>query len=106
MEALVRAALREGAAPGIAAGLEGEDASHVGLEGEHLEVEHQLHVLLERIGHADRRFGQLALGAARVTGFDELDAPLELADVLEVLVEPLLVGRSELALEADRKSTR
>ena len=64
VEALVRAALRERAARGVAARLERDHARHVRLQREHLKVEHQLHVLVERIGHADRRLGQLARLAA------------------------------------------
>ena len=60
VESLVRSALRIRAARRIAARLERDDARHVGLEREHLEVEHQLHVLLERIRNAGRRFGELA----------------------------------------------
>src|SRR5256885_12473878 len=53
--------------------------------------------LLERVGHTDRRLGELARLAARVARLDRLDALLQLADVGEVLVEPRAV---------DRKSTR
>ena len=69
---------------------------------EHLEVEHQLHVLFERIRHAGRRFGQLARFAARVARFDRLNAALELANVFEVLVDALAVGVAKLALERPR----
>ena len=48
----------------VAAQLEGEHARDVGCEGQHLQVEHQLDVLVVRVGHADRRAGQLALLAA------------------------------------------
>ncbi len=56
-------------------------------------------MLLERVGHANRRFGQRPLLAAGVARFDALDAALDLADVLEVVVEPRPVARSELALQ-------
>src|SRR5256885_17225280 len=55
--------------------------------------------LLERVGHTDRRLGELARLATRVARLDCLDALLQLADVGEVLVEPRAVGGAELALE-------
>jgi hypothetical protein len=56
-------------------------------------------VLLERVGHADRRLGQRALLAAGVARLDPLDAALDLADVLEIVVEPRAIARPELALQ-------
>jgi hypothetical protein len=49
--------------------------------------------LAEVIRHARRGAGQLALLAAAVAGFDDLDAALDLADVLEVRVERCLSAR-------------
>jgi hypothetical protein len=79
--------------------LEREDARHVRLERQHLDVEHQLHVLFERIGHTGWRFRQQALVTARVLRFDLLDATLEFAHVLEILIHATTVGRAEFALE-------
>ena len=99
VEALVRARLRERAARGVATGLEREHARHVRLERQHLNVEHQLHVLFERIGHTGRCFRQQALVAAGILRFDLLDATLELTHVLEVLVHATTVSGAEFALE-------
>ena len=74
------AALRVDAAGAVAAHLEREHARDVGGERERLQVEHQLDVLAERVGHADRRAGQLARLAAGVVRLDALDAALDLAD--------------------------
>ena len=43
------------AAGGVASELEREHARRVRLERQHLQVEHQLDVLVERVGHAGRR---------------------------------------------------
>ena len=82
----------------VAAGLERDDARHVGLQREHLQVEHQLHVLGERVGHAGRRVGQRARFAAAVVRFDRLDAALDLAHVVQVAVEARLVADAEFLL--------
>src|SRR5438067_1210171 len=76
MERLLRLALREDAVLRVAARLERHDTGHVGLQREHLDVEHQPHVLGERVGDAGRRLGQLARLAARVARFDRLNAAL------------------------------
>ena len=64
VEGAVGAALGEDAVVGVAAGLEGDDPRHVGLEGEHLQVEHEAHVLGERVRNACGCLRQLALLAA------------------------------------------
>ena len=96
----VDAALRIDARRAVAADLEREDARDVGGERQRLQVEHQLDVLVERVGHAGRRAGQLARLAARVARLDALDAPLDLADVVEVLIEPRAVGRRRASLRS------
>src|SRR5688572_23090264 len=53
-----RAAGGEDAVRDVAAELEREDARGVGRERHRLQVEHQLDVLFERIGNADRRAGR------------------------------------------------
>ena len=74
VEPAIDAALRIDAAGTVAADLEREHARRVRREREHLEIEHQLDVFVERIRHARRRTGQLAHVAAQVTGFDACDA--------------------------------
>ena len=68
----------------------------VGLVGERQQVEEQLRVILERLRHADRRLRHRELGAGAALGL--LDAPLDAAHVLEVLVEPRAIRRPEAAL--------
>ena len=97
VERPVRAAQRVDAARRVAPHLEREDAGHVALEGERLHVEHQLDVLVERVGNAGRRLGQLPRLAARVALLDALDAPLDLADVVQVALHPAAVRRAQLA---------
>ena len=94
------AALRIDAARRVAAHLEREDARGVRRERQHLQVEHQLDVLVERVGHADRRLRQLARLAAGVVGLDLLDAALDLAHVVEVARQARAVGGAELACSA------
>ena len=48
------------------------------------------------VGHADRRVGQLARFAARVARLDLLNAALDFADVLEIVLQPLRVAALEL----------
>ena len=66
VERALEAALRIDAVRGVASELEREDARDVRRERQRLQVEHQLDVLGERVGHADRRAGQLARLAAAV----------------------------------------
>ena len=86
VERALVAALREGAVRRIATQLEREDTRDIRGERQRLEIEHQLHVLGERIGHADRRARQLARFAAAVVRLDLLNAPLDLAHVVEIVV--------------------
>src|SRR5690606_41403471 len=55
------------------------------------------HVLVEGVGNARGRAWQLTLLAARVLRLDALDPALELTDVVQVPLEPLMVVRSQLA---------
>ena len=64
---------------------EREHARHVGLERRRHQVVHQPDVLLERIGHADRRADARHLRRAVRLGL--LDAPLDFADVVEILAD-------------------
>ena len=73
---------------------ERDHARHVGLEGDHLQVHHQLGVIFERFrrgtGTLHRRnlhLGALLLGL--------LDAPLDIADRFQVFAELVAVARAE-----------
>ena len=79
--------------------LEREHARDVGREGEHLQIEHQLDVLAERVGHARRRRRQLAQLAAEIARLDDLDAPFDLAHVIQVLGQPRSIGRPQRLLQ-------
>ena len=83
----------------VAAQLEREHAGDVGRPRQRLQVEYQLHVLVVRIGDADRRSRQLAPLAAAVVGLDLLDAPFDLADVFEMAVEPCAIGAAQRRLQ-------
>ena len=99
VERLVRSALRVRPAGAIASHLEGEHACDVGGERQRLDVEHQLDMLSERIGHAGRRFGQLARIAALVARFHALNATLDLADIFEILVEAMPIVGTQVHLQ-------
>ena len=103
---VVDAGLRIDAVRDVAAQLEREDARHVRRERDRLQIEHQLDVLFERVGHADRRRRQLARPRRCVLlRLDLLDAPLDLADVVEVVGEPRAIGGAERRLQL-RRPTR
>ena len=73
---------------------EADHPGHVGLVGEHLQVEHHLDVLAERGRHARR--GALDHRQLLVRlGLGPLDAPLDVAHRREVVAELGLVGRPE-----------
>ncbi len=99
MEALVDTALGVDPAGGVPAHLEREDAGHVRLEGERLQVEHQLDVLVEGVGHTRGRTRQFALFAAFVAGHHAGDPPLDLADVVEVAFHSPPVDGVQLPLQ-------
>ena len=99
VERALEAALRIAAVRRVAPQLEREDARDVGRERQHLQVEHQLDVLAERVRHADRRRRQLPQLAAAVARLDDLDPPLDLAHVLEIVGEPRSVGRPQRAAQ-------
>ena len=82
----------------LARDLEGHDPRHVRLEREQLEIEHQPGMVVERVGHADRRIRDghrghpaLALGA--------LDALLDVAHRVEVLVHHHPIPHAQTALQ-------
>jgi len=100
VEGALESAFRVAAVRCVATELEGEDARDVGRECQHLEIEHQLDVLAERIGHTDRRSRQFPEVAAAVARFDDLDAPLDLTHLFKVVREACLIGRPEGFLKA------
>ena len=61
---------------------EREHARDVGLIGHRQQVVHQPDVLLERVGHADRRVER---HVARGVRFGALDASLDLTQIVEIL---------------------
>ena len=78
---------------------ERDDPGHVGLQREHLQVEHQPRMLGERIRDAAGGPGQLGqLDVALRLG--ELNAPLDVTDRVEVLVHLVAVGRGQGVPEA------
>ena len=83
----------------LAGELEGDDPGHVGLERQHLEIEHQPGVVGIGCRHADRPVdvGQRAVVGL---GFRLLDAPLHLAHRVEVLADLDPVAGAQHALEA------
>ena len=99
MERLAGAAVGEGVVLQVETRLEGDDPGHIRLQGEHLQIEHQLHVVFPAVRDARRRLGHPPLLAARVLRLHQLDAPLQLADVGGVLVQRLTVQRPQLPLQ-------
>ena len=92
-----RFALRVGAAGQVAGEEQRADAGDVGLERQRQQVELQLDVLVEGLRHADRHLhvlGRDGRGLHR-----NLQPPLDLADVLGVVVEPGAVGRADVAAQ-------
>src|SRR6185312_187766 len=61
--------------------------------------EHQLDVLVERVGHADWRLGHLPRLPARVTRLDLLYPPLDLADIVQVIRQTSAIVWAERAFQ-------
>ncbi len=106
VEGALVAALGIHAVRRVAAELEREDARQIRRERQRLQVEHQLDVFGERVRHADRRARQLALFAAGVVGLDLLNPPLDLAHVVEIVVQARLIGGAEVLLRRGRSTCR
>ena len=83
----------------LAGKLESDDAGHIGLERQHLEIEHQPGVIGIGRRHADR---PVHVGQRTVVGLRLrlLNAPLHLAHRIEVLADLDAIARAEHALEA------
>ena len=96
---LGNANLRIGARAALARELERDHAREVRLQREHLQIEHQLDVLLPDLGHAwraiDSRYRRLG-----VLTFRALDAPLDLPDRVEILIDLRPIAGAELPLQA------
>ena len=99
VEGALEPALRIAAVRGVAPQLEGEHPRHVGGERQHLQVEHQLDVLAEGVRDPGRRGRQFAQLAGAVARFHDLDAPLDLAHVVEIVGEPRAIRGPQLFLE-------
>ena len=99
VEAVANAAAGIRRAAGIARVHHRRDAGDLRLVREHLQVEHQLDVILERLGHADGRFGNVRRRSADCS-VGLLDAALDFADVVEILAEAGAVARIERAAAA------
>ena len=83
------AAFGKGSTGHVPAHLERDDARHIRHERKRDEVVHDLDVLSIRVRYADRGVGQLPRLAAGIALFDLVDTALDLAYVLEVIVEPV-----------------
>ena len=81
----------------LAADQEGADAGQVGLPGDQHQVEHQVGVLLEVGGDAGRLLDLRQPAAALRLG--DLDAPLDVADRIEVPGQLRAVAAAELPLQ-------
>src|SRR5262245_41383316 len=97
------------AAVGIAGGAqvfrvhERADARHLTLVGERQQVEHQFNMVLERFRRSYRRFRNILISAAlRIAIEHSLDSPLDLANVVEVSVEPHSIGWRQSLLKSNR----
>ena len=77
---------------------ERDDARQVALIRQHLQVVEQLHVLVERVGNADRPIDIRQLAPALLLGL--LDAPLDVAQRLEVVADFRVVRRRRASAEA------
>ena len=73
------ATLREDTRRRVPAPLEREHTGRIGHDRENLEVEHQLHVLVERIRNTRRCTGQFTWLTAAVALLDQLDATFDFA---------------------------
>ena len=80
------------------ADLERTDPGHVGLPGEYQKIRHQLVVIGEDRGDGNQaiELRQLAIALR----FGKLDAPLDVANRIEILVDLAAVGRAEPPAQA------
>ena len=97
VERIADAGLREDGAAQLAREHQRRDARDVRLERDHLQVHQQLEVLLERRRHAGRHVRQRDVLARRRLG--ALNPPLDLAHVVEILVQPPAIARRQILLQ-------
>ena len=76
----------------------GEDARQVCLIRQRNKIEHQVEVLVEGVGNAGRGVGQIQL--RQITLFHLLNAPLDLANGFEIVIEHDAVFGAHARLEA------
>ncbi len=88
--------------PGFAAQALGRDPRHVGLEGEHDQVGHQLDVLPHAVADfaLEANLGGIEIGPPMAEDLLLLYQPLlDVADRVEIVVDPLLIDPSQLSLQ-------
>src|SRR5690606_287056 len=101
MEADVRAARGVRAPRQVARVEQRRDAGNIRLESEREQIELQLDVLVEGFRHADRHGGRRRI---RRSLRRDLEAALDLAHVVEVLLDASPVVVTDLALQARKVS--
>ena len=102
MEPLGNAQVGVGAHAGFVIHRERDHARDVGLERERHQVEHQLEILGDVVGRADRRIRNHQLGVVRLLG--HLHAALDLANGVEIVADDVAVLHAEAGLQALRLS--
>ena len=85
----------------VCAHLEGAHAGDVGLEGQALQLEQQVDVLIERLRHARRRSRLPSPARGCSPSFDRLDAPLHRADLFQIGVHGGAISRTDRASKPD-----
>jgi hypothetical protein len=97
---LGHADLRERALAQIARQHELRDARDVRLIRQRLQIEHEVGVFVERFRHSDRSIRHRQICGRLLLRF--LYPPFDLADVIEILADPLLAARAESPLQMAR----
>ncbi len=97
MEPVAHAALRINCATGVARIHHGRDARDVRLKRQSLQVEHDLEVVVERFRNPYGSIGHFHVFRRLVLGL--LDAPLDLAYVVEVIGHAGAVGSGQFLVE-------
>ena len=100
VERIADGRLREDGRAQLAREHQRRHARDVRLQRDHLQVHQQLEVLLERRRHAGRHVGQRESSRARRLG--ALNAPLDLAHVVEVLRQPAAIAGRQILLQRRR----
>src|SRR5215831_1902597 len=79
---------------------EGEHTRHIRLPCRSDKIEHQIHMLIEGVGHAEWRVRYCEL--CTVAPLDLLNASLDLTDVIEIVVQACAIACAQAALKACR----